>query len=161
LPGEQRQTVIVDGQDVSEAIRTPQISQFTSEIAQISEIRQILVRMQQELAIQKGVVMDGRDIGTHVLPNAELKLYLTASVEERARRRYEELVSQSKLPQSMSLADIQADIAARDHMDQTRDVSPLVQAADALLIDSSTMTIDEVVDTITKLIYDQLAARAQ
>jgi cytidylate kinase len=148
LPGETQQRVLVDGEDVSDAIRTPEISNFTAKVATIGAIRELLVRKQQQMAERKGIVMDGRDICTHVLPGAEVKLFLTASVAERANRRYRELVEKQ---QQVDLQQIQADIEARDLQDRTRDVSPLVQAEDALLIDSSDMTIDEVVAQIVTL----------
>ncbi len=147
-PGEMVQKVFVDDTEVTELIRTPEISNFTSAVATIGEIRKLLVDMQQQMAEQKGIVMDGRDIGTHVLPNAELKLFLTASVEERAQRRYRELTAKNE---QVSFEQIKADIAARDHMDETREVSPLVQAPDALRIDSSDMTIEEVVQLMVRL----------
>jgi cytidylate kinase len=155
LPGETMQKVLVDNQDVSERIRTPEISNFTSVVAQVGAIRTLLVEMQQQMAKQKGVVMDGRDIGTQVLPDAELKLFLTATVEERARRRYRELTDKNEV---VSLEQIAADIAARDHMDETREISPLVQAPDALRIDSSEMTIDEVVQMMIRLSESATAA---
>lgn len=155
LPGEEKQTVLVDGEDVSEAIRTPEISNFTSVVAQIGEVRELLVKMQQAMAVDKGVVMDGRDIGTHVLPDAELKVFLTASVEERANRRFRELTDKDA---SVSLEQIKADIAARDHMDETRAISPLVQAADARRVDSSDMTIEQVVQLIIDLAHQTVAA---
>jgi cytidylate kinase len=155
LPGETMQKVLVDNQDVSERIRTPEISNFTSVVAQVGAIRILLVEMQQQMAKQKGVVMDGRDIGTQVLPDAELKLFLTATVEERARRRFRELTDKNEV---VSLEQIAADIAARDHMDETREISPLVQAPDALRIDSSEMTIDEVVQMMIRLSESATAA---
>ena len=155
LPGETTQKVLVDNQDVSERIRTPEISNFTSVVAQVGAIRTLLVEMQQQMAKQKGVVMDGRDIGTQVLPDAELKLFLTATVEERARRRFRELTDKNEV---VSLEQIAADIAARDHMDETREISPLVQAPDALRIDSSEMTIDEVVQMMIRLSESATAA---
>jgi cytidylate kinase len=155
LPGETMQKVLVDNQDVSERIRTPEISNFTSVVAQVGAIRTLLVEMQQQMAKQKGVVMDGRDIGTQVLPDAELKLFLTATVEERARRRFRELTDKNEV---VSLEQIAADIAARDHMDETREISPLVQAPDALRIDSSEMTIDEVVQMMIRLSESATAA---
>jgi cytidylate kinase len=155
LPGEKQQTVIVNGIDVSEAIRTPEISNYTSKVATIGAIRETLVAMQKAMAAQKGVVMDGRDIGTHVLPDAELKVFLTASVEERAERRYRELLAKQE---SVSLEAIKADIAARDHQDETREISPLVKAEDARLLDSSALTIDEVVNLLLKWAQDATLA---
>jgi cytidylate kinase len=151
LPGETQQKVLVNGVDVSEAIRTTEISNYTSQVAQIGAIREILVAKQKAMATQKGVVMDGRDIGTQVLPDAELKVYLTATVEERADRRYRELIAKQE---SVSLEVIKADIAARDHQDETREISPLVKAEDARLLDSSALTIDEVVELLLKWAHE-------
>jgi cytidylate kinase len=151
LPGETQQKVLVNGVDVSEAIRTTEISNYTSQVAQIGAIREILVAKQKAMATQKGVVMDGRDIGTQVLPDAELKVYLTATVEERADRRYREQIAKQE---SVSLEVIKADIAARDHQDETREISPLVKAEDARLLDSSALTIDEVVELLLKWAHE-------
>lgn len=113
------------------------------------DVRKKLVELQQKLAAKENVVMDGRDIGTVVLPNAEVKVYLTASSAERARRRYLELQAKGE---TESLEKIEADIIERDHRDMTREISPLKQAEDAILVDSSDMTIDEVVDTLMTLV---------
>ena len=122
---------------------------MTSAIAVYGPVREILVKMQQELAAKNNVVMDGRDIGTAVLPNADLKIYLTASSRTRAERRYKELVEKG---QECNIDDIEKDIIDRDYRDMHREVSPLVQAEDAVLVESSDMTIEQVVETITKLV---------
>ena len=122
---------------------------MTSAIAVYGPVREILVKMQQELAAKNNVVMDGRDIGTAVLPNADLKIYLTASTRTRAERRYKELVEKG---QECNIDDIEKDIIDRDYRDMHREVSPLVQAEDAVLVESSDMTIEQVVETITKLV---------
>ena len=122
---------------------------MTSAIAVYGPVREILVKMQQELAAKNNVVMDGRDIGTAVLPNADLKIYLTASSRTRAERRYKELVEKG---QECNIDDIEKDIIDRDYRDMHREVSPLVQAEDAVLVESSDMTIEQVVEAITKLV---------
>lgn len=143
------QKVYLNGEDVSTEIRKEEVGNMASAIAVYGPVRKILVEMQQEIAKVNNVVMDGRDIGTAVLPNADLKIYLTASVETRAMRRYKELVEKG---QECDIKQIEADIADRDYRDMNRDVSPLKQAEDAVLVDSSEMNIEQVVEAITKLV---------
>lgn len=143
------QKVYLEGEDVSQLIRQEEIGNMTSAIAVYPPVRKILVEMQQELAKQNNVVMDGRDIGTAVLPNADLKIYLTASSRTRAERRYKELIEKG---QECNIDEIETDIKERDYRDMHREVSPLAQAADAVLLDSSNMNIDEVVEAIIKLV---------
>ena len=142
------QKVYLDGEDVSEEIRQEVIGNMTSAIAVYPEVREILVKLQQELAKTNNVVMDGRDIGTAVLPNADLKVYLTASVSVRAKRRFDQLEENG---QSADIKAIEKDIEDRDYRDMNREVSPLKQAEDAVLLDSSDMDIDEVVEKIISL----------
>ncbi len=142
------QKVYLNGEDVSDEIRREEIGNLTSAIAVYPGVRKILVALQQDLASKNNVVMDGRDIGTAVLPNADLKVYLTASVECRAKRRYDQLLENG---QTGDLAEIEKDIEDRDYRDMNRDVSPLKQADDAVLVDSSDMTIDETVQKIVSL----------
>ena len=142
------QKVFLNGEDVSTEIRREEIGNLTSSIAVYPGVRKILVALQKDLAAKNDVVMDGRDIGTAVLPNADLKIYLTASVETRAKRRYDELVEKG---QTCDLKEIEKDIEDRDYRDMNREVSPLSQADDAVLVDSSDMTIDEVVAKIISL----------
>jgi cytidylate kinase len=152
IPSPQGQQVMVDGFDVTKLIRTTAITTHVSQIASIGEVRTLLVSMQQKLAATKGIVMDGRDIGTHVIPDAEIKIFLTASVEERAERRFKEMQVSGDL--TMTLQELEQDIARRDQMDQEREISPLVRAEDAILLDSTTMTIPEVVEHILGLCRD-------
>lgn len=135
--------------DVSDDIRTEEVSQAASTVSKYPKVRTRLVEMQRELASQYNVVMDGRDIGTHVLPDASLKIYLTASVEVRAERRYKEYLEKG-LP--CDLEEMKKDIAQRDHNDMTREHSPLKKADDAIEVDTSYMTIPEVVEKIRGLI---------
>ena len=137
------QKVYLNGEDVSIEIRQEVIGNMTSAIAVYGPVREILVKMQQELAAKNNVVMDGRDIGTAVLPNADLK------IRTRAERRYKELVEKG---QKCNIDDIEKDIIDRDYRDMHREVSPLVQAEDAVLVESSDMTIEQVVEAITKLV---------
>ena len=139
----------LDGRDVSEAIRTPEVSKIVSPVAKVGFVRERLTELQRRMAARGGVIMDGRDIGTVVLPNADVKIFLTASVEERARRRFEELKAKGF---DVDLASIEKDIATRDKIDSEREIAPLKQADDAILLDTTALTIDEVADAIAKLI---------
>ena len=152
-PGDPVQRVCLNGEDVTEAIRGREVTQSVSAVAAIEAVRLRLVDKQRELARARGVVMDGRDIGSHVLPNAELKVFLTASVEERALRRFKE----SGEAQGIALADLEREIAERDRKDAGRAISPLIQAADAVLIDSTELTIEEVSSRITELGLTKMA----
>ena len=143
------QRVYLEDEDVSAEIRQEAIGNITSAIAVYGPVRKILVEMQQELAKKNDVVMDGRDIGTAVLPNADLKIYLTASSRTRAERRYKELVEKG---QECDIDEIENDIKERDYRDMHREISPLVQAEDAVLVDSSDMDINQVVEAIKKLV---------
>ena len=139
------QKVYLNGEDVSLEIRREEIGNMTSAIAVYEKVRENMVEMQRELAAKNDVVMDGRDIGTHVLPNADVKIYLTASASERANRRYKELCEKGI---ACNLQEIENDIIARDEQDMNREIAPLKQAEDAVLVDSSHMTIAEVVENI-------------
>lgn len=150
IPSENGQLVIVDGADLTERIRSPEVSRLVPQIAAVQEVRAVLVQLQREIARGKGVVMDGRDIGTHVIPDAEVKIFLTASVEERARRRYEELKARSATL-DLTYEQLVHDIAERDRMDQERETAPLVQAPDAVLVDSTGHTVEQVVHTIVNI----------
>lgn len=146
-----QQHVFLNGVDVNNHIRSNEASLAASKVSSIKEVRVKMVKMQQEMASEISVIMDGRDIGTHVLPNATLKIYLSASVEVRAKRRYDEAISKGE---QISLEEIKADIIDRDYRDMNRDVSPLKQASDAILVDTSDMNIDQVVNHILKLFGD-------
>jgi len=148
VPGPAGQQVFVDGQDVTAAIRSAAVTGNVSRVSQIAGVRRILTDMQQSLASGKGVVMDGRDIGSSVLPDAELKIFLTASVRVRAERRYKEI--QHDRP-DVTLEQLEREIAERDRMDESRETSPLVQAADAIRLDTTNMSIPEVVERILEL----------
>jgi cytidylate kinase len=140
--------IILDGDDVSDIIRTQEISKFASIYSQIPEVRSKLVDIQRRIAAGKSVIMDGRDIGTNVLTDAELKVFLTADSLVRARRRYEELRSKGV---NANLDDIHEEIKDRDYQDMHRKLNPLAQAEDAIRLDTSDMTIDEVVNTIVAM----------
>ena len=142
------QHMLLDGEDVSEAIRTPEASMAASSVAAVPEVRERLVRLQQETARGISIVMDGRDIGTKVLPDATLKLYITASAEVRALRRYTELRDKGETPLFHNVLD---DIVERDYNDSHRAASPLERAEDAHLLDTSGMTKKQVLDEVTRL----------
>lgn len=143
------QVVVLNGENVNGFIRTEEVGNMASSTSVNGNVRKKLVELQQKLASNSNVVMDGRDIGTVVLPNAEVKVFLTASSSVRAKRRYDELIAKGESP---DIKKIEEDIIDRDHRDMTREISPLRQAEDATLVDSSYMGIDEVVDTIIGLI---------
>ena len=145
--------VFVDGTEVTEAIRTPEVTAIVSRVAAIGAVRKAMVEQQRRMGEIGGVLMDGRDIGTVVFPHAQLKIFLTASVEERARRRYKEMVEKG---QQVELAQLQEDIAARDKQDSERAISPLRQAEDALLLDTSDMSIAQVTDKILQLVQERV-----
>ncbi|MFD1774139.1 (d)CMP kinase [Paenibacillus rhizophilus] len=144
IPGQEVQRVLINGEDATPHIRSLQVSGLVSQYAGIESIRTRLSHLQREMALVKGVVMDGRDIGTTVLPDAEVKIFMTASVEERALRRYKEL----KDKEQVSLEQLENDIAQRDHLDQNRKISPLRRAEDSILLDTTSMDIAQVVETI-------------
>ena len=137
--------VFVDGREITGEIRTPEVSHIVSQVAALGPVRKKMVDLQRKMATDGGVLMDGRDIATHVLPDADVKIFLTASIEERAQRRWKEMKEKGY---DMSLEDLQRDIAARDKADSEREISPLVQADDATLLDTTGLSIDEVVARI-------------
>ena len=147
------QHVLLDGEDVSGLIRTEEVSHYASVISTIPEVRKKLVELQQQLAVKENVIMDGRDIGTVVLPNADVKIYLTASSKVRAKRRYEELTSKGEV---CDLEQIEQDIIDRDYRDMNRETSPLKQADDAVLLDSSDLDIDGVVEKMKEIIKSRV-----
>ena len=142
------QQVLLNGENVNGVIRTEQVGNMASATSVYPVVRKKLVELQQELAAKADVIMDGRDIGTCVLPNAQVKIYLTASSKTRATRRYEELTAKGE---SCDLEEIEKDIIERDYRDMHRETSPLKQAEDAVLVDSSELTIDEVVTAIREI----------
>ena len=153
-PGEEEQRVFVNGTEVTKAIRGNEVSKNVSAVAAIPAVRTEMTRQQRAIADKGGIVMDGRDIGTTVLPHAQVKIFLVASAHERARRRYEE--NKEKGIHTGTLAELQAAIELRDKKDSTRKVSPLVQAADAIKLDSTHLTIDQVVDQISAIITKKI-----
>ncbi len=145
--------VYVKGQDVTDLIRQQQINENVSTIASYKGVREYLVERQQAMAAVGGVILDGRDIGSVVLPKAELKIYLTASVDARAKRRWLEVQGTSN---EQPLEDIKKNVESRDEMDKNRDESPLVCVEDAIVVDSSNMTFDEAVKHILHLVQERI-----
>ena len=141
------QQVYLNGKNVTGQLRTEEVGNMASKTSAIPEVRAKLLELQRGLARTSDVIMDGRDIGTNILPDADVKIYLTASVETRAKRRFDELTERGK---SCSLEEIKKDIRERDARDMNREIAPLKQAEDAILVDSSNMGISEVVDTICR-----------
>lgn len=143
------QRVILNGEDVSDKIRSPEISMAASNVSAIPEVRDFLLDLQRDIAAKNDIIMDGRDIGTVILPNADVKVFMTASAEERARRRYNELVEKG---QDVTYEDILKDINQRDYNDSHRETAPLKKAKDAIELDTTSMSVDEVVNRIESLI---------
>lgn len=143
------QHTFLDGEDVSSRIREPEISMLASNISSLKCVRLKMVDMQRKIASTMSCVLDGRDIGSYVLPNAEYKFYITASVEERTNRRFKELKEKGH---EVDYNKLYQEIEQRDYNDKNRDFAPLVQAEDAILLDTSSMTIDEVVNTVLSYI---------
>ncbi|NPV26316.1 MAG: (d)CMP kinase [Firmicutes bacterium] len=143
--GDCGQRVLCDGEDVTDLIRTPEVSQQVSWVAMVEGVRRRMVILQRRLAGNGGVVMDGRDIGSFVIPDAEYKFFLTASIEERAERRRRELTAKGYV---VDLEELRRDIMQRDELDSRRAVAPLRQAPDAVLIDTTGLSVEEVVDKI-------------
>lgn len=139
--------IMLDGEKVNDRIRTPEISKAASVYSALPEVRKKLVDIQRGMGSRKSVIMDGRDIGTNVLKDAEYKFFLTASAEERADRRYKELLEKGE---DVSREKVLADIKARDHRDSTRKLNPLKKAEDAIEVDTTGMSIDEVVEYVLK-----------
>ena len=146
---EGEQVILLDGVNVKDAIRTPEMSMAASNVSAIKEVREYLLNTQRDIAKQHSVIMDGRDIGTVILPDAEVKIFLTASPEARAKRRYEELKAKGK---DVSYEQVYTEMVERDRNDSTRDIAPCVPAEDAILLDNSNMTADETVKAVIKII---------
>jgi cytidylate kinase len=141
--------VYLNGVNIERQIRTLEVSSFVSKVASISEVRQKLVEQQKKMGEDKGIVMDGRDIGTVVFPEAELKLFMTASAETRAKRRYEELIERGD---SVKYEEVLTNVQERDYMDSNREDSPLLKAEDAIVIDNSNLTLEEQFNKILKIV---------
>ena len=148
--------VYLNGENVEKEIRTLEVSNYVSPVATISEVRKKLVEQQQQFGLEKGVVMDGRDIGTVVFPKAELKIFMNATAVKRAKRRYEELLERGD---QVIYEDVLKNVIDRDHIDTTREDSPLVKAEDAIEIDNSDMNLEDQFHIILQLANDRIAGR--
>ncbi|GAA0369569.1 (d)CMP kinase [Bacillus horti] len=152
-PGENGQKVYVDDEDVTNPIREREVTNQVSFVASHEAVRLEMLRLQRELAKERGVVMDGRDIGTHVLPTAEIKIFLSASIQERAERRFLELQQKGE---QITLAELEEEIKKRDEIDSQRKTAPLRKAEDAVEIDSTGLSIEQVVQQIVTLVQQKL-----
>ncbi len=147
------QRVMLNDEDVSDAIRTPEIAHYASKVSAVPEVRQFLLDVQRDMAKKGNILMDGRDIGTVILPDAPVKIFLTASAETRAERRYLELAEKG---QQVTRESVLHDIVERDRQDMTRAVAPLRQAEDAVLLDTSEMTLEESIDAVLQIIRKKI-----
>lgn len=147
------QKVILDGEDVSEAIRTPDASMMASKVSAIPMVRESLLDLQRNLAKKNNVIMDGRDIGTVILPDAQVKIFLTASPEVRAKRRYDELLAKGK---DVSFDNVLSDMILRDKNDSEREIAPLKPASDSVLADTSDDNLEEAISRVVSIIKDKL-----
>ena len=148
---EGRQVILLDGADVGESIRTPEVSMAASAVSAIKEVRDYLLNMQRSVSQRHSVIMDGRDIGTVIIPNAEIKIFLTASPEARAKRRYEELIAKGK---SVTYQQVYDEMVERDKNDSTRDIAPCKPADDSIILDNSDMTAEQTVDAVVRIVTD-------
>ncbi len=151
INGEQR--VFLNDVDVSDEIRSPEVSMKASEVSSITQVRQYLFSLQKDIAKNNDVIMDGRDIGTVVLPNADVKIYLTATSQDRAKRRYDQLLSQGM---SVDFDNLVKEIEQRDYSDMNREISPLRKADDAILVDTTGNTLEESISLLTEIIRTNL-----
>lgn len=148
-----KQCVLIDGIDVSDKIRTPEISMAASNVSAIPKVREFLLDLQKNIALKNNVVMDGRDIGTVVLPNADIKIFLTASIEERAKRRYNDLIKRDK---NIKFQDVLNDVKQRDYNDSSRAIAPLKPADDAIIVDTTGESLEQSVERLLSLIKEKI-----
>lgn len=148
-----KQCVLIDGIDVSDKIRTPEISMAASNVSAIPKVREFLLDLQKNIALKNNVVMDGRDIGTVVLPNADIKIFLTASIEERAKRRYNDLIKKDK---NIKFQDVLNDVKQRDYNDSSRAIAPLKPADDAIIVDTTGESLEQSVERLLSLIKEKI-----
>ena len=150
------QRVYLNGEDLGDKIRTPEMSMYASAVSAIPEVRAFLLDTQRDIAKKNSVIMDGRDIGTVILPDAEVKIFMTASAECRAQRRYKELCDKG---QNVRYEDVLAEMNERDHNDSTRDVAPTAAAADAVLLDNSELSFEESVAAVIAIVKDKTSGK--
>ena len=152
------QRVFLNGEDVSDRIRTPEVSMGSSNVSAIPEVRKFLFELQRKIAAENNVIMDGRDIGTVVLPNADLKIFFTASPEERARRRHNELTEKGEC---VTFASVLAEVNERDYNDSHREIAPLKQADDAVLCDNTELNFDQSVEKVVSMIRETISRKGK
>lgn len=145
--------VFLNGEDVSEKIRTQEVTKIVSPVSNIKEVREKMTILQRKMAEGKNIIMEGRDIGTCIFPNAEIKIYLDATVEERAKRRYKENVEKGM---KVTYEEILESVKTRDYSDMTREIAPLKKAEDAIVLDSTNLTIEQVVDKMAEIIKEKI-----
>lgn len=152
--GESGNIIFLNGEDVSDKIRTPEVSMGASNVGKISEVRQKLLELQRKIAQSENIVMDGRDIGTHVLPDAQVKIFLTASPQIRARRRLSELLEKGE---SVTYDEVLNDMIKRDENDSKRAIAPLMQAADAVLVDTTHLTLPQSIEKVLNTVKEKIS----
>lgn len=153
VPNLEKTQILLNGEDVSDAIRTMEVSEYVSEVSAIKAVRKAMVHQQQQLGKKRNIVMDGRDIGTTVFPSADLKIFMTASPQVRAERRYAELAAKGE---EITMEEVKENLAHRDHIDSTREESPLRQAEDAIVLDNTDLTQEEQLDFVLNLVREKL-----
>ena len=153
VPNPEKTQILLNGVDVSDAIRTMEVSEYVSEVSAVKAVRTAMVKQQQALGKKRNIVMDGRDIGTTVFPNADLKIFMTASPQVRAERRFAELSAKGE---QLTMEEVKENLAHRDHIDSTREESPLRQAEDAIVLDNSELNQVEQLDFVIQLVKDKM-----
>lgn len=154
IPNPEKTQILLNGTDVSDAIRTMEVSEYVSEVSALKAVRKAMVKQQQELGMKRNIVMDGRDIGTTVFPNADLKIFMTASPQVRAERRFAELSAKGEV---LTMEEVKENLSHRDHIDSTREESPLRQAEDAVVLDNSELNQVEQLNFVIQLVKDRIA----
>ena len=153
IPNPEKVQIHLNDEDVSEAIRTMEVSNYVSEVSAVKAVRTAMVKQQQSLGKKRNIVMDGRDIGTTVFPQADLKIFMTASPQVRAERRYAELTAKGEV---LTMEEVKENLSHRDHIDSTREESPLRQAEDAIVLDNSELNQEEQLDFVVNLIKEKI-----
>lgn len=154
IPNPEKTQILLNGTDVSDAIRTMEVSEYVSEVSALKSVRKAMVKQQQDLGMKRNIVMDGRDIGTTVFPNADLKIFMTASPQVRAERRFAELSAKGEV---LTMEEVKENLSHRDHIDSTREESPLRQAEDAVVLDNSELNQVEQLNFVIQLVKDRIA----
>ncbi len=154
IPNPEKTQILLNGTDVSDAIRTMEVSEYVSEVSALKSVRKAMVKQQHDLGMKRNIVMDGRDIGTTVFPNADLKIFMTASPQVRAERRFAELSAKGEV---LTMEEVKENLSHRDHIDSTREESPLRQAEDAVVLDNSELNQVEQLNFVIQLVKDRIA----